>query len=86
MSASVPMRESKPASGEKQKGKASPPSSAILSGYTNSTEQIRAGDDNHQISSVQNMFPKSGTRRNQQLSPLVKETLSGIVLHCGYSV
>ena len=62
MSASVPMRESKPASGEKQKGKASPPSSAILSGYTKSTEQIRAGDDNHQISSVQNMFPKSGTR------------------------
>ena len=53
----------------------SPPSSAILSRYNSSAGGKPHEGSNSKTSGVEHIFPTSGTRRNQQLSPLVKETL-----------
>ena len=59
----------------KQGGVSSPPSAAILSRYSNSAKGGKTQRKGESDVGIENMFPKGGTRRNQQLSPLVKETL-----------
>jgi hypothetical protein len=74
---SVPASAPLSSSDDTREDPASPPSSAILSRYNSYAGSKTSGlkTSGLKTSGVENVFPTSGTRRNQQLSPLVKETL-----------